>query len=101
MKAQELDLKEDSEGVTVATHVQPKSSAEKIVGQHNGRLKVAVRAAPEKGKANHAVVKLLSRELGVPRRNIEIVRGDSSRDKLIRITGIGKEAILSLISTEK
>ena len=47
------------------------------------------------------MVKLLSRELAVPRRNIEIVRGDSSRDKLIRITGIGKEAILSLISTEK
>ena len=52
------------------------------------RITVRVTAAPESGKANDAVVALLAKRLGVPKRSVQIVRGHKSRDKRIRIEGI-------------
>ena len=52
------------------------------------KIMVRVTAAPESGKANEAVVALLAKQLRVPKRNVQIVRGHRSRDKLIRIEGI-------------
>lgn len=48
--------------------------------------RVFVTAAPEKGKANDAVLKLLSKTLDVPKSRLKIVKGETSRDKLIQIT---------------
>ena len=53
-----------------------------------GRLKIKVTVPPEGGKANKAVVELLSKALKVPKSSIEIVRGESSRIKTVRIEGI-------------
>ena len=52
------------------------------------RITVRVTAVPESGKANDAVVALLAKRLGVPKRSVQIVRGHKSRDKRIRIEGI-------------
>ena len=52
------------------------------------KIIVRVTAAPESGKANDAVVSLLAKRLGVPKRSVQIVRGHKSRDKRIRIEGI-------------
>ena len=52
------------------------------------RIMVRVTAAPESGKANDAVVVLLAKRLGVPKRGVQIVRGHKSRDKRIRIDNI-------------
>ena len=52
------------------------------------RITVRVTAVPESGKANDAVVALLAKRLGVPKRSLQIVRGHKSRDKRIRIEGI-------------
>jgi len=52
-----------------------------------GRLKIKVTVPPEGGKANQKVVELLSKALKVPKSNIEIVRGETSRIKLVRIEG--------------
>jgi len=54
-------------------------------GEQNGSLKIGVREAPEKGKANRALIKLLAESLGVSRRDIRILRGLTSRDKLIEV----------------
>lgn len=51
------------------------------------RLKVKVTAAPEKGKANRAVVKLLAKRLGVAPSDIEVVHGETGRDKTLQIAG--------------
>jgi uncharacterized protein YggU (UPF0235/DUF167 family) len=48
---------------------------------------VYVSAAPEKGRANSEVIKALSRHLGVNRASLEITRGETSREKLVRISG--------------
>ena len=52
-----------------------------------GRLKIKVTVPPEGGKANQKVVELHSKALKVPKSNIEIVRGETSRIKLVRIEG--------------
>ena len=52
------------------------------------RITVRVTAAPESGKANNAVIALLAKRLGVPKRSVQIVRGHKSRDKRIRIDNI-------------
>ena len=67
--------------------VQPRAgrNAIEIDGE---RITVRVTAAPESGKANNAVVALLAKRLGVPKRSVQIVRGHKSRDKRIRIEGI-------------
>jgi uncharacterized protein len=66
--------------------VIPKSSRNEIVGlQPDGSVKVKVTAAPEKGKANAAICGLLADEFGVPKRNVEIVRGETSSVKHVKI----------------
>jgi len=77
--------------------VQPKASANKILGEHAGALKVSVTAAPEKGKANAAVIALLSKELRVPKSWIEITRGETTRIKTLRIRGLTKESLSRLL----
>ena len=67
--------------------VQPRASRNAI-GVDGERITVRVTAAPESGKANDAVVSLLAKRLGVPKRSVQIVRGHKSRDKRIRIEGI-------------
>ena len=67
--------------------VQPRAgrNAIEIDGE---RITVRVTAAPESGKANDAVVALLAKRLGIPKRSAQIVRGHKSRDKRIRIDNI-------------
>ena len=74
--------------------VQPRASrnAVEIDGE---RITVRVTAVPESGKANDAVVALLAKRLGVPKRSVQIVRGHKSRDKRISIDGISSKESLS------
>ena len=72
----------------INVRVQPKAKRNHIEVVEGGRLKVYVTAAPESGKANDAMVALLAKALKVPKSRMSIVRGQKSRDKLIRIEGI-------------
>ena len=65
--------------------VQPKARENAVVGWRDGALRVRVTAAPEDGRANRAVIDLLSEALGVPRASIALVRGAASRDKWLRL----------------
>lgn len=67
--------------------VVPKSSGNRISGWVGDRLKVQVTAAPERGKANDAVVDGLAKALGVPRRAIRITAGETSPLKTVEIDG--------------
>ena len=71
----------------LALKVAPKASRDEISGvMEDGSLKVKVTAPPDKGKANAAVCDLLSAAFGVPKRNVEILRGHTSTSKIVRIT---------------
>jgi len=71
--------------------VAPGAARAQVVGRHGGAWKVRVAAAPEGGKANDAVARLLAETLGLARRDVEIVSGHSGRDKVVALTGIDPE----------
>ena len=67
--------------------VVPKASRNRVVGWVGERLKIQVTAAPERGKANGAVVEVLAEALGVPPARIRIVAGETSPLKTVEIDG--------------
>ena len=96
-----LDLRIRDNATIVRVRVQPKASRAAVLGEHGGALKVAVTAAPEKGKANKAVVELLAKGLHVPKSYIELVAGTTSRDKTFAVRGTSREAIEALLNKER
>ena len=71
----------------------PGAARPEVVGRHGQGWKVRVAAAPEGGKANDAVVRLLAEALDVPKRDVAIVSGHGARDKVVAFAGIGAEEI--------
>ena len=76
--------------------VQPRAARSEIVGMHGDALKVRVAAPPVDGAANAALVELLAAALGIPRRGVSIVAGESSRSKVVEIDGVTVENIRRL-----
>lgn len=85
----------------LSVRVQPKASRDAILGEHDGALKVTVTAAPEKGKANKAVIELLAKALGVPKSAVTLESGAASRDKTFAIKNASPEAIEALVCKER
>lgn len=73
--------------------VSPKASRTAITGWAGEVLRVAVTAAPDKGKANAAVIALLAEALGVARSRISILRGETQPQKLVEVAGLSDEDI--------
>lgn len=69
----------------LSVRVTPKARRNEISLDENGGLRVHVTAAPEDGKANAAVIKLLAKALGVAKSRVVLIRGGTSRDKVFRI----------------
>ncbi len=84
----------------LSVRTQPGSSRSRVVGEYGGRLKLAVTAAPEKGKANKAVIELLADTLHINESSIHIISGESSRDKRLLIEGLTPEDINSLLNLQ-
>jgi len=68
--------------------VTPGARTSGIVGRRGEAWKVRVAAAPERGRANDAVLRLLAETIGVPREDVAVVAGHGSRDKTIELTGV-------------
>ncbi|MCB1737665.1 MAG: YggU family protein [Gammaproteobacteria bacterium] len=75
----------DGEDLILDLHVQPKAGRDEFAGQHGDRLKLRITAPPVDGKANAHVIAFLAKACGVPRRDVVLEKGDSSRDKRVRI----------------
>ena len=86
-----INIREVEGGVVVSVKVQPNASRDRVVGEHGDQLKIAVTVASEKGKANKVVIKVLSKLLGVKNSDIEILSGETSRDKKVLIRNISEE----------
>ena len=68
--------------------VSPGARSDAVVGRHGDRWKVRVAAPPEDGKANDAVLRLIADRLRIRARNVTLVSGPASRDKIVELTGI-------------
>jgi uncharacterized protein (TIGR00251 family) len=83
----------------LAIRVQPRAKRTEVAGERDGAVVIRVNAPPVEGKANEAVCKLIAQRLGVPKTAVQIVRGSSGRDKLVRIEGLSAdEARRALLS---
>ena len=68
--------------------MQPRARRDEIAGERDGAILVRVTAPPVDGRANAALVKVLAKRIGVARGRVSVVRGERSRDKLVRIDGL-------------
>ncbi len=91
-----INIREVENGIVVSVKVQPNASKDMVVGEHADQLKIAVTVAPEKGKANKKVIKVLSKLLGVKSSDVEILSGETSREKKVFIRNITKEGFSKL-----
>jgi uncharacterized protein (TIGR00251 family) len=78
-----------SEGSTrVRVHVSPGAGRDEVVGRHGDAWKVRVTAAAERGRANAAVLRVLSDALEVPTSSLTLVAGSASRRKVVELHGL-------------
>lgn len=68
--------------------VQPRASRSRITGEHDGLLKVQLAAPPVDGAANRALLELLVDLLQIPKRQVTLLSGESSRRKRVRVEGV-------------
>jgi uncharacterized protein len=80
-----IDIREDREGLTFWVYVQPRAAKAAFAGIHRNALKVRLTAPPVEGAANKQCIELLAKTLQWPKSAIDIVSGQSSRHKQIRI----------------
>ena len=74
--------------VRLQVRVRPGARVNKVEVSDQGEVRVYVTAAPESGRANKAVIAAIAGAAGVPRSSVAIVRGKTSRDKLLEIDGV-------------
>ncbi|MCC7290891.1 MAG: DUF167 domain-containing protein [Phycisphaerales bacterium] len=84
-------------GIRLAVKVVPGASRDRFLGEWDGRAKIAVAAPPEDGKANKAVCALLAKLLGVHRRDVEVVQGQTSPLKTVLIRGVALEHVRAAV----
>ena len=78
----------------LALYCQPGAKKTEVQGEHDGRLKIRLAAPPVEGKANDALILWLSKTLGLNRSAIELLAGDMSRLKRVRVSGITAQVII-------
>jgi uncharacterized protein (TIGR00251 family) len=89
-----LKTTEKAGGVEFEVLARPKAAGNEVAGVHDGALRVAVTAPPEKGKANAAILRLLAEILDVSLSSIRIVAGETSRRKRVYAEGISEGELL-------
>ena len=90
-------LKEESAKTNtyvLALYCQPGAKKTEVQGEHDGRLKIRLAAPPVEGKANDALILWLSKNLGINRSAIELLAGDLSRMKRVKISGVESQVIV-------
>ena len=94
---QDLLDNDDDGNLFLGVHVSPGAGRSAIIGRHGDALKVRVAAPPVEGRANAACVTLLARVLGLKENQVELVGGQTSRSKRVKITGIERDDAARLL----
>ena len=95
--AREVAIGKES-GVELFLHCQPGAKKTEVKGVHGDRLKIRLAAPPVEGRANDVLIAWLSKALSVPTARIQLMSGDTGRQKRVRISGIQIEQALALDS---
>lgn len=79
-------------------HIQPGAKKTEVAGLHGDALKIRLAAPPVDGKANEALVAFVAKTLGVPKASVELVSGQTSRAKRLRVAGVAAAAAEAALS---
>jgi len=93
-----VQVRETGEGLVVPLLAEPRASRDRVYGEHAGRLKVSVTAAPESGRANRALCRFLAAQLGLSRSRVRILSGHNSRLKEVLIERVSHGALDAIIA---
>lgn len=81
-------LEKTTEGVRLHVYVQPNGRKSEVLGEYDGQLKIRVQAPPVEGQANAAVEEFVASLFDLSPRKAQLLRGQTSRQKVIHLTGI-------------
>jgi uncharacterized protein (TIGR00251 family) len=93
-----LMLEPNSRGVVLSIRSHASARRNAILGGRDGALRVAVTAAPEKGKANRAIIAVLSKAFGISKSQIELVSGETSAKKRLLVRNIEMDLLRQMIA---
>ena len=88
-------LRVQPDGVMLSLKVQPRAAANEIGEALGNELRVKIAAPPVDSAANEALVRFLAERLGCPRNRVQLVRGDTSRHKVVKLHGVGPEEVIA------
>jgi uncharacterized protein (TIGR00251 family) len=75
--------------ITLKIKVEPRSSKSGIAGSYGDAVKVRLKSPPVEGKANRELIEILAKEFGLAKKDVEIISGKSSRNKIVKLYGVG------------
>lgn len=82
----------------MSLHVLPNAPKTQIIGQHGDALKIKIQAPPVDGKANQEIIRFFAEALRIPKNQIEIVSGEISKTKKLRLIGCRWDQVRSTLS---
>lgn len=88
-----IPIQESVKGITFAVKVHPRAHRNAITGTVGDAVKLALTAPPVEGKANQAVIEFLADLFAIPRSSVTIASGETSRNKVVRISGLNRVAV--------
>jgi uncharacterized protein (TIGR00251 family) len=94
-----IAITEHAEGCVLPVRAQPGARRASVLGEHAGALKIAVTAPPEDGRANQALIEMLRKLLGIKRSQVELIGGQTSRDKRFLIRGLTRGEVEARLKT--
>ncbi|MBT5927685.1 MAG: YggU family protein [Verrucomicrobia bacterium] len=81
-------IRETPSGIILKVRIQPRASTDEIVGRHGDSLKIRITAPPVDSAANESLVKFLSKKLDIPKFQIQLIKGQTSRNKNLLLSGL-------------
>lgn len=82
-----------SDSCVLTLHIQPGAKRSEIVGLHGDALKIRIASLPVDGRANETLLAFLATTLGIPKRQLDLIAGDSSRKKRVAVTGMTAKTV--------
>ena len=89
--------------LTIKIKVEPRSSKSGVVGPYGDALKVKLTSPPVEGKANKELIEVLAKAFGIAKKDVEIISGQSSKNKIVKLRSMPRkaEALLSKLSISR
>jgi uncharacterized protein (TIGR00251 family) len=79
--------------VRLDVYIQPRASKTELAGMHDGVIKIRIAAAPVENAANRALIDFVAEHLGIAKRSVRVVSGDTSRRKVLELDGVTAERV--------